>query len=272
MLLRRKYLIQPLRASSIIDNSRKKGLFINVLGVLRQKPTFLYYLFFPCSMDIKFFAAKFAEKVVLPEKLIEELPERICLFTTIQFFDSLGAVKQQLETSGKKVLLRESMNYYYDGKTTRPGQLLGCNLENFKEIDAFLYVGDGLFHPQILMVKNDYPVFSYDPINQQWEKLDNKPIELAKKRRRAALSKFLMSNNIGVILSTKPGQNLYNKALLLKQKYPDKKFYFVAFNDVDFGRLENFPFVECWVNTACYRIGVDELDKTSKPIVNINDL
>jgi len=223
-------------------------------------------------MEVKFFAAKYAEKVVLPDELIAMLPKKLLFFTTIQFFDHVDSIKKQLENAGKQVFMKESQNYYYDGKKTRPGHLLGCNLETFQDFDAFLYVGDGLFHPQILMVKNNLPVFGFDPISGKHKKLDNSAIEKAKKKRQGAISKFLMSKEIGVILSTKPGQNLYKKALGLKQKYSDKNFYFVAFNDIDFARLENFPFVECWVNTACYRIGIDELEKVNKPLVNIDDL
>jgi 2-(3-amino-3-carboxypropyl)histidine synthase len=223
-------------------------------------------------MEVKFFAAKYVKPIVLPKAFIELLPHTVCLFTTIQFYEQVPKIVEQLEKAHKKVLLLESKNYYYDGKKTKAGQLLGCNQEEIKDVEAFVYIGDGLFHPKILMVKNTQPIFGYDPIEDTYQKLEHEDMELLKKKRKAALSAFLMSMHVGVLISTKPGQNLLNKALSLKSKFPDKTFYFIAFNDINFGELENFPFVQCWVNTACYRIGLDDTNKMQKPVVNMNDL
>ena len=41
---------------------------------------------------------------------------------------------------------------------------------------------------------------------------------------------------------------------------------------LDFAELENFPFIECYVNTMCPRIGMDDTIRTAKPIVNIDDI
>jgi diphthamide biosynthesis enzyme Dph1/Dph2-like protein len=41
---------------------------------------------------------------------------------------------------------------------------------------------------------------------------------------------------------------------------------------LDFAGLENFPFVECFVNTACPRIGYDEWENLRKPIINADDV
>ncbi|RJQ15895.1 hypothetical protein C4573_07120 [Candidatus Woesearchaeota archaeon] len=223
-------------------------------------------------MKVAFIAAKYDNPILLPEKLFKILPKKVCLFTTIQFMHQLESIKQQLENKGITVTLRESTNYYYQGKKTREGQLLGCNLEEFDNIDAFLYIGDGLFHPKILMVKNNQSVYGYDPIAEVVEKLDSKDIEKLKKKQQGAYAKFLSSKEIGVLISTKPGQNYLNKAEKLREKFPEKNFYFILFNDINFTELENFNFVECWINTACYRIGYDDTNKMTKAVINILDI
>jgi len=61
---------------------------------------------------------------------------------------------------------------------------------------------------------------------------------------------------------------LYIKRLdLLKKKYEDKKFYTFIAETIDLNQLENFPFIECWVNTACPRIAEDK-----KGMININEI
>ena len=42
--------------------------------------------------------------------------------------------------------------------------------------------------------------------------------------------------------------------------------------DIDFNDLENFNFIEMWVNTACPRIGYDDMLAQEKPIVDLSDI
>jgi diphthamide biosynthesis enzyme Dph1/Dph2-like protein len=54
----------------------------------------------------------------------------------------------------------------------------------------------------------------------------------------------------------------------LKKKYKDKKFYMFAFDTLQASYLDNFPFIQCWVNTACPRIFEDFREK----MANLEDL
>ncbi|MBI2112760.1 diphthamide synthesis protein, partial [Candidatus Woesearchaeota archaeon] len=51
-----------------------------------------------------------------------------------------------------------------------------------------------------------------------------------------------------------------------------KKFYFFVDNTISYGQLENFPFVEVWVNTACPRIGLDDQEAFRKGVLNLKDV
>jgi 2-(3-amino-3-carboxypropyl)histidine synthase len=102
--------------------------------------------------------------------------------------------------------------------------------------------------------------------------LDTSIVEQKLKRKQGSIAKFYASDNIGVLVSTKPGQNFLKASLKLKQLYPKKNFYFIVNNNVDFSQLENFPFIECWINTACPRIGIDDVYKFQKPVVNLDDV
>ena len=52
----------------------------------------------------------------------------------------------------------------------------------------------------------------------------------------------------------------------------EKQAYIFMANTIDFVQLNNFPFVQCWVNSACPRIGLDDKNKVDKPIVNLEDV
>ncbi len=204
---------------------------------------------------------------LLSKEVIKALPKELALFTTVQYINSFEAIKAQLEKAGIKV-------HIIDGKHTKySGQILGC--ETIKcDVPAFLYVGDGLFHPQALMMQNEKPVFAYDPRTETLVIIDEKDIEKTKKKIKGAILKFLTADEIGVIITTKPGQNRLKDAEKLKQKIEakGKTCYFFLCDNVDFSQLENFPFVEVWVNTACPRIAIDEYEKFNKPVVNIDDV
>ncbi len=224
-------------------------------------------------MKTLFIEARVDMNIILPDSLINQLPEKIALFTTIQFFDNLEKVKKQLEDSGKKVVLLLGPHSKYEG------QALGCTIETFdsgkyKNMDfqVFLYIGDGMFHPDALLIKNQKDVYCYNPFSGEVTVIDKHLMEQSIKHQKGAILRFYSSDNIGIIISIKPGQYHLRKARELQKKFPDKKFYLIVFSTIDFNQLENFNFVQCWVNTACPRIAYDDFKKFQKPVVDIDEI
>ncbi len=230
-------------------------------------------------MKALFFEGRYTGKIDLSKLDIDALPKYIALLTTVQFLDSLDAIKKHLEKNGKKVILPKGIHAAYKG------QALGCSLiapiaggknssKGKDSFDAFLYVGDGLFHPKQLMLKNDLPVFAFDPKANLFKKLNEKDIDVMRKRIKGALLKFYTSTKIGIIVSTKPGQNKLGLARKLKAKLQKegKEAYLFISDTIDFNEMENFPFIEVFVNTACPRIAYDDYEKFARPIIDIDDL
>ncbi len=219
-------------------------------------------------MEIMHIEARYKEKFTLPEELISKLPKKVTLAATVQFLDSLEGIKQQLETQNKQVLL------FKGDHAKHKGQILGCSLNKQEETDAFLYIGTGEFHPKALLLKQEKQVFSYNPFTKIMNQLDEQDIESIKKRQKGALLKYKSSDSIGIIVSTKPGQNRLKQAQELKEdlEKQGKNAYIFLTDTLDFNELENFPFIECWVNTMCLRIGFDDVKKSEKPLINIMDV
>ena len=220
-------------------------------------------------MKLIFIEARYKKKVTI-DKYITKLPSKIGLITTVQFIGQIKEVKSQLEKSGKKVFLGKGNHTVYSG------QVLGCDVQSaisiINKIDAFLYIGSGLFHPIAISLKTKKDIFTFNPLTEKFDKVDIKKAERINKRKKGALIKFLSSKEIGVIVTTKPGQNQLKKAFELKKKFKDKNFYFLIFDTIDFNQLENFPFVECFINTACPRIALDDSINVNKSIINLEDI
>jgi 2-(3-amino-3-carboxypropyl)histidine synthase len=160
--------------------------------------------------------------------------------------------------------------------------LLGCNAETFdaknygNEFDAFLYIGDGLFHPRALLVNNRKDVYCYDPKINKLNILKKELHDDIEKRTKGRVLKFLTSKNIGILVTTKRGQNNGRRAELLKEKilkkWPDKKIFMLLCSELNFSELENFNFIDVYINTACPRIGHDDTIRSPKPIINMEDV
>ncbi|MDP4012552.1 MAG: diphthamide synthesis protein [Candidatus Nanoarchaeia archaeon] len=148
------------------------------------------------------------------------------------------------------------------------GQVLGCNAEKpYKvkdQVDAFLYVGSGRFHPIAVAMITKKPTYTISPITKEFSKIDEKEIQDYQKKKQGKQLMFMSAKKVGIIVSVKPIQQLYKKALELKAKLKKEAFIFVT-NTFNIGEFENFNDIDCWINTACPRI-------EGKNIINLEDL
>ena len=183
------------------------------------------------------------------EALMEkvEIEGKFGIVTTIQYLDDVNKLKD------KYLVL---------------GQVLGCNANCVvgKDVDAYLYIGTGLFHPTNLAYTVDKPVYILDPVQGRFYKLDEKYKDKYEKRKKGMLLRYFQSKKIGVIVSIKSGQNQMKKALEFKEKCGKEAYVFLC-NNVQ--NLEDYNDIECWVNTACVRIIEDDFHM---PMVNLRDV
>jgi 2-(3-amino-3-carboxypropyl)histidine synthase len=219
------------------------------------------------AMRLHFIPVRYKKKVELPQELIKKLPKRVILFTTIQYHNQLNEWKKTLEAAGKQV------HTFKPKHSVAEGHLLGCGIEQWDvDADCFLFVGDGLFHPKALVIKNDLPVWCFDPKRAEYFQMKDEDIRRAKQRQKAALARFYSAKKVGVLVTTKHGQQRIALSLKLKEKFPDKEFFYFLFDSIDFSSLEDFAFIECFVNTMCPRLGLDDTNRSEKLILDVGEL
>jgi len=188
----------------------------------------------------------------LSQSQIKKLPKKLLLLYSIQYQDLATSIKSQLKTHNIKI--------------QKTQQVLGCS--KIKTSSPVLLISTGKFHALNLYLQTPE---LYILEGKTIKKIPKEEIEQLKIQRKTALIKFLSANNIGILVSTKPGQQNLNLALKLKQKiekkYKNEKqvFIFIS-NNIDINQFENFN-IDSWINTACSGLIVD------KPtIINYNEL
>ena len=203
----------------------------------------------------------------------------VALYASVQFVNSLDTVRKQLADNNITVITSHA------DRAQVKGQLLGCdnyyyslNLQrdDAKAVDGYLYVGDGKFHPLALVyAQKDMhemkEIVCNDPMQKKMSLMDITDVKKILLKYRASLMKFLAAKNVGVIVTVKPGQEQFSPSLALEKRYANKKFYSFIDNVVSFDQLENFNFIEIWVNTACPRVGFDDQEKFARGVINLND-
>jgi 2-(3-amino-3-carboxypropyl)histidine synthase len=196
------------------------------------------------------------EDYFIDESFIKNLPKELVLVYSIQFKGQAEAMKRALERSKIKILSFR--------------QVLGCTKLSDKEKGhAILLIGQGSFHAlNLLSQAKGKPVIIYsNGSSRLMRKADLEDIE---KKKQAALSRFFASDKIGIIVSTKPGQEKLKEAIELKKKiskkYPEKKVFIFISNSINPNDFQNFD-AEIFINTACPGLALD-----SARILNSDDI
>jgi 2-(3-amino-3-carboxypropyl)histidine synthase len=206
-------------------------------------------------MKTLFIPAK-SKSVVNKEKILEiskKLPKNIAITYSIQFQEVASEIKQILNKTHK---------------VTKLTQVLGCSNPEFpKQTQAVLLVGQARFHATGLAISTNLPIYILE--QNKLSKISESDIKQFKQKQKVSQMKFLHSDNVGILVSTKPGQQNLKRALELQNsdKLKNKKPYLYIANNISTQEFENFPQIQSWINTACPR-----MDMADNSIINIKDL
>ncbi|XP_072099361.1 2-(3-amino-3-carboxypropyl)histidine synthase subunit 1 [Mobula birostris] len=186
----------------------------------------------------------------------------LALVSTIQFVAALQSTSQELR-SDYDICVPQC-------KPLSPGEILGCTSPHIeKPVHAIIYLGDGRFHLESIMIANPgTPAYRYDPYSKvlSREYYDHVAMQEIRKDAIATAAKAKMW---GLILGTLgrqgspkimehletqlQGLNLPYVNVLLSEIFPDK--------------LQLFQEVEAWVQVACPRLSIDWGKAFSKPLL-----
>lgn len=193
---------------------------------------------------------------------------RIGLVTTTQHLHLLNEMKDFLEDNGKEVVLGSS-------KSTRKGQVLGCNFSSIKNLDAevFLFVGSGNFHPLGIHLFTNTPVFALDPYNSEIREMTEYADRILR-IRFARIVKAREAKKWGIIVSSKEGQYRMELANEIKRILKDNGMegFIIMLDNVNPDALLAYLELDAFVVTACPRIAIDDSQMYKKPLITPQEL
>jgi len=168
-------------------------------------------------------------------------------------------IKSYLESLGKKVTIKQGAHH--------KAHVLGCNsIALDKNSDILLMITDGKFHAinNAIQLQKPITVFTGTTL----EDVTQKDIDAHNKKTLAKQKKFLLSEAVALILSTKHGQHHKQiEKIKARIKALNKKVYIFESNNINTSEFENFPQIQLWINTACYGLARDD-----SRIVNLVDI
>lgn len=194
--------------------------------------------------------------------------QKIVLATTTQHLHIIDEVKDYLDDQGKEIIIKK-------GKSTRKGQVLGCNFSSIKktQADAYLFIGSGTFHALGIQLFTKKPTIIADPYRQEAYDIE----DFADRTLRIRFAKIVAASEAkswGILVSTKEGQ--YRMSLALKISKTLRKLghktQIITINNFHPDALLPFTDIDAFIVTACPRIAIDDASMYNKPLITPQEL
>lgn len=197
---------------------------------------------------------------------------KIGLASTAQHIHAMGDVVKALRRSGHQPVTGNS-----SWKALHDGQVLGCDFRTAQsiaeEVQGYLFIGSGRFHPIGLALATGKPVVTADPYTLTTGVIDEKEIRRLAMRRMAAITAAKGASRFGVLVSLKPGQLQLNAARSLRERLKlwGKSPVIICMDEIGETQLGNFTEAEAFISTACPRIALEGIANINKPILSLTE-
>jgi len=244
-------------------------------------------------------------------KLEFERTTKIALMGTIQFVSCIHDMREALEVHFKdddhnintttpqtqpharlppQVPFQSSNIYIPQARPLSPGEVLGCTSPQIDpRSDALVYVADGRFHLESIMISNpNLSAYRYDPYSKEFtrEFYDN---AVMMSRRKSAIEEVSKPSTvrIGIILGTLGRQGspkilervikTLEKRIQAQQEKtssdetsPQLSYFVLLISEISPARLriiEDESRVDAWIQIACPRLSIDWGTAFTRPIL-----
>lgn len=206
------------------------------------------------------------DPIPVVEKALPLLAGRVGVVTTAQHLHYLDPIVAYLKQKGMEAVTSRG-----DRRLGGYAQLLGCDYTSAlwieDQVETYLYVGDGDFHPIGLAMLSDRKLVAANPSDMTVRALDVLRDRIVK-QRLAAIERAFDARSYGVLLNTKLGQRRKTLAdtLVEEIRASNREATLIHTNVVSPELISHYSF-EAFVSTACPRIAIDDYSRYPKPLL-----
>ena len=198
--------------------------------------------------------------------------KRIGIVTTAQHQHKLQEMGDAMKAAGFEPIVGAG-----DNRLAGYAQLLGCNFTAGtsieEDVDGFVYVGSGDFHPIAIAWGTEKPVVLADPYSSEVRTIED-VMDRLMRQRFAAIERARGAQAFGVLIGTKVGQERLKLARGLKKLLEShgKEAHLIALDFFSWDNLQYFRHLDALVNTSCPRITTDDYARYPMPMLTPPEL
>nr|NVI71075.1 putative diphthamide biosynthesis protein 1 [Cucujiformia] len=177
---------------------------------------------------------------------------QIALVSTIQFVSTLQFATKILKERGFKVTLPQL-------KPLSPGEILGCTAPVLKCVDVLVYVGDGQFHLEAVMIANPkMKAYKYDPYCKRFTSEEYDHVEMERVRKQS-IDVAREAGTFGVIMGTLGRQGSFKVVEHIRKRLEEntKKAVVILMSEIFPAKIDLFTRLDAFVQIACPRLSID---------------
>src|SRR5919197_809886 len=180
----------------------------------------------------------------------------ISLLTNSQHLYQIPYVKKIFEEYGYNITIGRGKGQLNDA------QIFGCEFypahNGQREVDAFVFLGQSMFHCASVALSTGKPTYMLDPYFGEYS-LVNEFANSLQKKAVLSIYKALDATRIGIIIGLKEGQFAQVKALELKKSFEQlgKKIQLIGLTEITEERIQVFRGIDAFIQVACPRIAMD---------------
>ncbi len=195
--------------------------------------------------------------------------KKIGIISTSQHIHTFETVKEILIKNNFQPVIGKG-----DNRIALTGQILGCNFSAATSIvdnvDSFLFIGSGNFHPLGLMLTTRKPVIAVDPYTNQTRIKELEELkDIVLRQRYGAIARSKDAKRFGILVGIKRGQQRIELAYKIKSilESKQKESFIITLSNFLPSYLQGFKNVDCYISTACPRIAIDDYMQYKTPIL-----
>lgn len=196
--------------------------------------------------------------------------KKVGVATTVQHIHKLSEIKNLLEEKGFEVLIGKP-----SGKAKYVGQILGCDLSSVEKlnVEQFLFVGGGIFHPLGIALATGKRVIAADPYSGKVGDINEETKKILM-QRYAQITKARNAKKFGVVVGLKFGQINLKLARQIKNKIKGKggEVYLLAAEEITPENFYGLADIEVLVITGCPRIVIEDSPQFRVPVITPKEL